>query len=836
MVRARPLLLGLAAIVLHALARELDRALGLVLQAELEPRSLAVELWRALQADGAAAGMRSSLWLGGGILAWLVLAVWRRRASGGGLAGALVAESGALAVLWLRPALSLLALGSVVLAPSWPYAFTLPVALTQDWAIGQDLAALAAFVAFRSPAPRWPAPRAASVFLISFLGYALLAPDWAWRWEGHPGNEPKYLRQAVALSLFGGFDAEGVSTAMEALEPRGVAAMASTAGATVVRESSRLLGALARGEAGRAAIRATRVTRQTVRGKEGGIYYVLAPGPSLLLAPTLRLDRALNLVRGEPGRVPISVLLWCALAALLVSALFLLARDLAGREGLAAAVAFGFALLPPFLFYPYQFYPEMPGALVLAVAFRLIALRPAALLRHPFWFGLMLAGLPWLHQKFLPVWLAVALTAAWAMLREAGARDAGRPGWRAALGRARGPLVVLLALQAASLYLTALYNFAITGSVRPDALFLAWGPGGVSGARVGQGIFGILFDARFGILPWVPLLLLALAGALAGGARRLAPIWPAALVYYLTVASADNWSGAVCNLGRYVMPVAPLAVALVALALASAARGTAPAARRGAMAVALILGAWSALFAALLWRDPQAANDSALLLARSTFADGRQYLPDLFIRHWSEAAPGLWARIAAWVCGAALLALAMRRVRSASQALAAVFAVVLALGFGLERWPSARGLAAPAALSAGAEIRVSFSGAVRVREDEAILGPGQVDLLVRRRRTGGAAASERLRAVVGGQGLLRIEGLPAIRLRPTGSVVDLPLLPYHEVGGADGRVATFSRLGVRVEGQTVMRFDGEVASPPRPGDPAGAAPRQTVEPETAGSR
>ncbi len=56
--------------------------------------------------------------------------------------------------------------------------------------------------------------------------------------------------------------------------------------------------ALARGEVGRDAIRATRVTRQTIRGKEGGVYYVLAPGPSLMLAPALRLDRAVNLARG----------------------------------------------------------------------------------------------------------------------------------------------------------------------------------------------------------------------------------------------------------------------------------------------------------------------------------------------------------------------------------------------------------------------------------------------------------------------------------------------------------------------------------------------------------
>ena len=46
---------------------------------------------------------------------------------------------------------------------------------------------------------------------------------------------------------------------------------------------------------GREAIRATRITRQTIGGKDGGVYHVLAPGPSLLLAPTLRIDRALNL-------------------------------------------------------------------------------------------------------------------------------------------------------------------------------------------------------------------------------------------------------------------------------------------------------------------------------------------------------------------------------------------------------------------------------------------------------------------------------------------------------------------------------------------------------------
>ena len=95
---------------------------------------------------------------------------------------------------------------------------------------------------------------------------------------------------------------------------------------------------------GAEAIRATRITRQTIGGKDGGVYYVLAPAPSLILAPTLRIDRALNRLRGIEGRLAVSVLAWNALGAALVTAVFLLARDATGRTGLASLVATLFAL------------------------------------------------------------------------------------------------------------------------------------------------------------------------------------------------------------------------------------------------------------------------------------------------------------------------------------------------------------------------------------------------------------------------------------------------------------------------------------------------------------
>jgi len=328
---------------------------------------------------------------------------------------------------------------------------------------------------------------------------------------------------------------------------------------------------------------------------------------------------------------------------------------LAGIVG--AMFAFGFALVPPLLFYSYQFYAELPGALVLAVAFRALALQPERLSSHPWRFGWLVAALPWLHQKFLPVWavlVATALLVGWR--RRTGAGGAADAGAGPALRRlATGVLVPTLV----SAYLFALYNFAITGSVRPDALFLAWGPGGVTSARVGQGLLGLLLDARFGILPYVPVLLLAGAGLATGGARRFAVVLPAAVAYYLTVASADNWSGAVCNLGRYVMPVAPLAVALFGIAVARTAQ------RKGALALVLTLGSWTALLALALREDPHAANDSALLLAKSTYADGLQYVPGLFIRTWADAAPGLWLRILAWLLLIAAAALWLRRVASA---------------------------------------------------------------------------------------------------------------------------------------------------------------------------
>ena len=177
----RKLLLALFPFALHGLARELDAAIGLLLKASRPPSSFGGEVVRVLANSGGAVVARVALWTLVGALAWLALGVLRSRVEGRGLSAALGREAGSIAPLLLRPLLTVLALGSLALRPSFPYGFTLPVALGQDWGAGQDVAALAAFAAMRLPAFRLPSPRPVAIFFVSFLAYALLTPEWARR-------------------------------------------------------------------------------------------------------------------------------------------------------------------------------------------------------------------------------------------------------------------------------------------------------------------------------------------------------------------------------------------------------------------------------------------------------------------------------------------------------------------------------------------------------------------------------------------------------------------------------------------------------------------------------
>ena len=87
-----------------------------------------------------------------------------------------------------------------------------------------------------------------------------------------------------------------------------------------------------------------------------------------------------------------------------------------------------------------------------------------------------------------------------------------------------------------------------------------------------------------------------------------------------------------------------------------------------------------------------------------------------------------------------------------------------------------------------------------IREDEAIVGPGAVELLVR-----APALRDSLSVTLGGAGgFAHPAGRPPLQLRPSGAFVELPLTGYHEVRGRDRR-AVFSRGYLWLDQEAVLR-------------------------------
>jgi hypothetical protein len=246
----------------------------------------------------------------------------------------------------------------------------------------------------------------------------------------------------------------------------------------------------------------------------------------------------------------------------------------------------------------------------------------------------------------------------------------------------------------------------------------------------------------------------------------------------------------------------------------------------------LALVGWTALLAFELRADPHAANDSWRLLSKSTFADGRQYVPGLFIRTWADAAPGLLAQLAAWgllvgaatwwvtraaadrdgdaasAAGAQDLAGeprpggAARGSASPPRVLASVAATLLVAAFVLERAsPLTRsGPAWPGELKLSEHSSLFLEGDVTIREDEAVVGPGAVELVLR-----APESRESVGLTLGGAGgFARPAGRPPQALRPSGAFIEMPLSAYHVVRGR-GRNAAFSRGDLWLDEQAVLR-------------------------------
>jgi len=227
--------------------------------------------------------------------------------------------------------------------------------------------------------------------------------------------------------------------------------------------------------------------------------------------------------------------------------------------GVAAAVAFA---SPPLGIYAQQVYPEVPAALATLVAVA-AASAPVVRPRHLVAVVLAVSALPWLGLKYAAVAAALAL-GAYAVTRR---RVPGRHLLWSALalaGSAAGYLLGHLALYGGGPPHATGDHFQATGQLSVV---------GVHPDYVGRSLrlTGLMVDTTFGLVPWQPALVVAVAAVAVVAVRGrlperwllLAPLgagWATATWVALTM--HGFWSP-----GRQVVVVLPLLVVVVLLTL-----------------------------------------------------------------------------------------------------------------------------------------------------------------------------------------------------------------------------------------------------------------------------
>lgn len=341
-----------------------------------------------------------------------------------------------------------------------------------------------------------------------------------------------------------------------------------------------------------------------------------SPGLPFLLAPFYAVG----------GRRACTLLL--AFCGALLAAQVRAVAERLGADAPAARLAWAAALAPPAFFYGFHVYTELPSALAIAVAVRL--LRPRAPLPAALGAAAAIACLPWLHLKLLLVSAVLALLGA-ARLR----------------GRAlRGFGVVLAAAGSAFL---SWYHY-VFGRPSPLGIYGGVPPEFSEGSPL-RAVFGLLLDRSFGLLPFAPVFVLALYGlarlARSGDGRALLAVL-ACLVG--PVVLWRMWWGGQCPPARFLVPGSVVLGGALAVAATDAA-GRGLARWRGLL---LAGGLGIALFAVARPGDLLLVNrgdrPTRLWAALSGERPVERYLPSLVFASDAEARVA-----AAWTAALVLL-------------------------------------------------------------------------------------------------------------------------------------------------------------------------------------
>lgn len=309
------------------------------------------------------------------------------------------------------------------------------------------------------------------------------------------------------------------------------------------------------------------------RGVDKEIYSIHPVGMPVLITPVYAL-----------GGYDLVVAFFVAMAATAATVMWRWVVALTASVGAPTLAWAAIVLSAPFLINAFTIYPEVPAALVVALAI-VLTLRATPGVRpwHDVAIGLLAGALPWLSTKYAP--MSAALVAV-ALVRRAWPLHATEPRWNLMAG---GRLALPYAL---SLLGWFAFFYAYWGRPMPSA---PYGP--MTQTEIGNTLFGVpglLFDQEYGLLAYAPAYVLAGFGFWTMARRRgpLRRVGLELLVVFgaliVTVGAFRIWWGGSAAPGRPIVSGLLVLLLPMTVQLGTAAAGSA---RRAAQHLLIWTGA-----------------------------------------------------------------------------------------------------------------------------------------------------------------------------------------------------------------------------------------------------
>lgn len=286
---------------------------------------------------------------------------------------------------------------------------------------------------------------------------------------------------------------------------------------------------------------------------DNGDFYEFYPGP---LAPHARILDDNRIYSAHGVGLPLLIapgyllgnrygatLIINVLSALLAVVIFSLSLIVTNNRVLSTGLGFLISFTVPLVFYSFQIYAELPGALIVSYLFLEVSLlneKQHVSLFKKILIGLLLAYLPWLHVRFIIFVILVSLYL-WQKI-----------GFRKIL-----PVlgIVLLSICLILVYMRILYGgfsiFAQYSNIDSGIKYTF------------RGLLGNMIDARFGLFLYSPYYIFLGAGLyfLYLKDKRLFFWWSLFTVpFVILVSSFYHWHGGCCPPLRYIVPIIPLFV------------------------------------------------------------------------------------------------------------------------------------------------------------------------------------------------------------------------------------------------------------------------------------